>query len=115
MTEKQNPKSISNNQSIHLFLRNLAIGLTVLIVFLSLPNYCSGDCGHANHDHEHHHHHVDEPASFKWSRQANEVHDAGDHHHHPDDSHHHHEHKHHHHSTEEKIIKKAPSRCYLIQ
>lgn len=59
------------------FLRNLAIGITLLIVFLSLPGFClsdcAGDCGHDNHmhhhedDHIHHdHEHVEEPPSFKW-------------------------------------------------
>lgn len=95
MTEKVSQKPISVNQSTQQLWRTVAIGIIVAIVFLSLPNYCSGDCGHDHHGHEHdHHHHVNEPASFKWSQQANEHHhheESGntDHHHHHDDHHHH--------------------------
>lgn len=89
MTENVSQKPISVNQSTHQLWRNIAIGIIVVIVFLSLPNYCSGDCGHDHHGHGHDHHHH-EPASFKWSQQANE-------HHHEEsenaDHHHHHHHK----------------------
>lgn len=67
-------------------LRRAAIGLAFLIVFLSLPSLCFGHG--PGHDHDHHHH--EEPASFKWSRQANEVYEEEVHHHH----HHHHSHEH---------------------
>lgn len=59
-------------------LRNAAIALIVLIVFFCFPNLVTGDCGHDHgdgHHHHHHHHqheHIEEPASFKWSRAANE-------------------------------------------
>lgn len=81
MSEKISQKPISINKSTHQLWRNVAIGIIVVIVFLSLPNYCSGDCEHD------HHHHVNEPASFKWSQQANEHHheeseNFGHHHHH---------------------------------
>lgn len=74
MTEKVSRKPISVNQSTQQLWRTVAIGFIVLIVFLSLPNYCSGDCGHDHHGHHHHGHHHHEPASFKWSQQANEHH-----------------------------------------
>lgn len=94
MNEKVSQKPISVNQSTQQFWRNIAIGIILVIVFLSLPNYCSGDCGHDHHGHgcDHdHHHHVNEPASFKWSQQANE-------HHHEESGNtgHQHDHDHHH-------------------
>lgn len=74
------------------FYRNCAIGLALFIVFMSLPSLCAGH-GH-DHDHDHHHHHA-EPASFKWSREANELYEEELHHHdHGHDHVHHHEHDH---------------------
>jgi len=93
------------------FLRNIAIGITILIVFLSLPGFCWGDCTggcgqshdhhHINHIHDHIHHdeYVEEPPSFKWTRAANEGFDSEEdisheHHHHDDGHQHHHQHHH---------------------
>lgn len=93
-------KNISKNVSYYesnQFWRTIAIGAFVVIAFLSLPQLCSADCGHS-HDHHDHHHHHEEPASFKWSKQANEaIEGDSDHHQH----HHHHGeelHDHGHHS-----------------
>lgn len=90
-------------------LRCVCIGIITLILFLSLPQMCSSCNGHGHHGHDHHHHdhddhHHNEPASFKWSRAANEQPDS--HHHHVDDHNHHHGHHdhhddHHHHQHEE--------------
>lgn len=61
-------------------MRNVALALVAVIVFFCFPNLVSGDCGHdhgVGHGHHHHHHdheHISEPASFKWSREANEEH-----------------------------------------
>lgn len=100
MNDKTTLKNVSDRETSR-FLRNVAIGLAVVIVFLSLPNLCSSDCGHdhGHHDHEHHdHEHIDEPASFKWTRQANEAerlhHEQTEDHKHGH-GHHHHEHAHH--------------------
>lgn len=95
----------------HSYKRYLAIGLIVLIVFLSLPNFCGA------------HEHSDDSPSFKYSKQANEhfednlvhqnhdnshghAHEHGkgcnhghahehhhEHHHHEEEEHHHHEHQ----------------------
>lgn len=83
-------KSIDNNASGKRFLRNLAIGITLIIVFLSFPGLCGA------HEHTH------ENPSFKYSREANEMHshdhhDAHDHHHGHAHDHHDHEEQHHHH------------------
>lgn len=76
-------------------VRNVAIALILLIVFFCFPNFVSGDCGHDHsHDNGHHHEHIEEPANFKWTREANEGHSHS--HHEPEHEHeHHHEHKHH--------------------
>lgn len=96
MGENIQLKRISDHESNHL-LRSLAIGAIILIVFLSLPHFCSAECGHSHDHHDHHHHHDhdhdhdhghhDEPASFKWTKKANEIYEEEQHHHH--DSHHH--------------------------
>lgn len=67
-----------NSMTKKRLLRSIAIGLIVAIVLLSLPYGCQG---HSHHDHDHHHHHhEEEPANFRWSRQANEMYEAdGDH------------------------------------
>lgn len=87
----------------HSYKRYLAIGLIVLIVFLSLPNFCGA------------HEHSDDSPSFKYSKQANEQfednlvhhnHDSHGHAHehgkdcghgHASHDHHHEEEEHHHH------------------
>lgn len=69
------------------FFRNLAIVIIVFVVFFTLPNLCG-----AHGDHDHHGHSHDEPASFKYSKQANEELLKEEHHHTHDDHHgHHHE------------------------
>lgn len=105
--------NIVNDYQKSNILRNLAIGIVILIVFLSLPGFCVGDCGHSHNNHvndpHHHHHHddyVEEPASYKWSKQANEgvnsaedssaSHEHDHHHHHEDEHIHHHDHSHEH-------------------
>lgn len=78
-------------------LRNISIALIVAIVFFCLPKAASADCGHDHgHDHGngHHHEHIEEPASFKWSREANQEH-SHDEHTHKHGQHHQHEHTHH--------------------
>lgn len=103
--------SVSEKKSKNVFeyetnqlLRSIAIGLIVLVLFLSFPSYCTGECSHGHHDHDdHHHQHPEEPASFKWSREANVDHEQVHSHQEPPHSHddHHHHHKH------EKVTKKA--------
>lgn len=51
------------------FLRNLALGVIVCLFFLTLPSLCGA---HSQDGHDHHDHSHGEPASFKYSRQANE-------------------------------------------
>lgn len=127
-----NKKKINNvaDYEKNIVLRNLAIGIAILIVFLSLPGFCTGDCGHSHdnhqaHDPHHHHHHdgyVEEPASYKWSRAANEALDSSEsnsashEHQHNDHGHDHHDahdhiHHHHHpqeHTHEHKVPKSKP-------
>lgn len=84
-------------------LRNIAIAVIVLLVFLSLPGFCRSHQGHG---------HDEEPASFKWSREANQAFDSHaevadpprpgvkcnhghDHHEHGHHDHDHHGHQHH--------------------
>lgn len=107
MNEKVQSKSISIEQANLINWRKLAIGAIIFIVLLSLPKYCSGDCGHSHDDPHHHHHHVDEPASFKWSKQANEAEHLHDHHHH-DHDHQGHEHHHHHPPPAQEKVAKQP-------
>lgn len=96
-------KTLSDKDKMenHSYKRYLAIGLIVLIVFLSLPNFCGA------------HEHSDDSPSFKYSKQANEhfednlVHQSHDNGHghahehgkgcgHSHEPHHHEEEKHHH-------------------
>lgn len=90
-------------------LRNIAIAAIIAIIFFCFPAYVSGDCGHEHGDPgPHHHDHIEEPASFKWTRQANEEHLHHEHEHTDDHGHghEHHQHEHHehiHHTGEEKI------------
>lgn len=117
MTGQNKAKTVSDHESNQL-LRSIAIGAIIFIVFLSLPKLCSADCGHSHehhhhdHDHGHHHddhdhghHHHEEPASFKWSRQANEAYE--DEHNHQG----HHGHQHHHHKYEDPIHTKKPTKA----
>lgn len=46
-------KTVSDHET-NQFWRYLAIGAIVLIVFLSLPHFCSGHA-HDAHDHDHDH------------------------------------------------------------
>lgn len=75
---------------------HIALGLFVVILWLSFPTLCSG---HNDHDHDHHDHQHDERPSFKYSRQANEMYqeESHDHHQHDFDHGHHHDDLHHHH------------------
>lgn len=67
--------------------KNVAIGLLVFILFLTLPILCGGHQGHGH----------GQKASFKYSKEANENFQNQDLHSHPDHDHdHHHEHDHHH-------------------
>lgn len=107
-------KSLSDKDKMenHSYKRYLAIGLIVLIVFLSLPNFCGA--------------HSDDSPSFKYSKQANEhfednlVHEAGHghahehgkgcghghaHEPHHDHHHHHHEEEEHHHEHQPELGK----------
>ncbi|XP_062548512.1 protein catecholamines up [Armigeres subalbatus] len=85
---------------------HIALGLFLVILWLSFPTLCSG---HYEHDHHHDHHHGhDENPSFKYSRQANEIYqdESHDHHHHHDHDHgHHHDDHHHHHIHEDNTPK----------
>lgn len=123
MGEKTKLKNVSDHET-NQFWRMVAIGAIILIVFLSLPPLCSAHSHdspdhhhHHDHDHDHdhgHHHHHEEPASFKWSKQANVVyeeeegvHSHNDHHHDHHDHHHHHdEHAH----THEQKPKNVPGK-----
>lgn len=91
---KNIPINVKDHQTVDNFFRNVALGMVVLIVFLSLPNLCTG--------HDHHGHSHDQPASFKYSREANEhfLKEQEQHHHHDEHLHHHedsHDHHHDHH------------------
>lgn len=84
-------KNVSDHNSTQ-FWRSVAIGAIILIMFLSLPHLCAADCSHSHHPHDHDHHHHKEPASFKWSKEANDVHE--------DHQHNNHDHQHHHHGED---------------
>lgn len=110
MSNKKRPTTVPEYERSRIF-RNAAIGIAFLIVFLSLPSFCYGDCGHDHghghvHAHGHDHHHVEEPSSFKWSREANEIYEETAHshedHHHDHHSHGHHAHHAHSHSEPPK-------------
>ncbi|XP_001605825.1 protein catecholamines up [Nasonia vitripennis] len=79
------------------WIRILLITTFVALIFLDLPVLCASH-GHGDHDHHHHDHdHIEEPPSFKYSKQVNEqaakqnahvhVHNdhVHDHHHHKED------------------------------
>uniref|UniRef100_A0A182QGW2 Zinc transporter n=1 Tax=Anopheles farauti TaxID=69004 RepID=A0A182QGW2_9DIPT len=112
---------------------HIALGLFLVIMFLSFPTLC-GAHGHDHlHDHDHDHHHHHESPSFKYSKQANEMHEAepmeDPHHHHhhhhggDHDHHHHHhhhggdhshDHHHHHHHEERSTGDKVPRDTFYI-
>ncbi|XP_058453800.1 protein catecholamines up-like [Malaya genurostris] len=79
------------------FRVHVALGLLLLMLWMSLPTLCDAhghfdDHDHDLHHHHHHHHHGhDENPSFKYSRQANEVYreENSDHDHHHGHSHNH--------------------------
>lgn len=91
------------------FLRNIALGLIVCIVFLTLPSLCGG---HSHDGADHHGHSHDEPPSFKYSRQANEdvlkkaAHSHHDHAHAGHEHHDEHQHDAHHQDHKHKDEKK---------
>lgn len=72
------------------FFRNLAVVIIVFVVFFTLPSLCGAH--EHDHDHDHHGHSHDQPASFKYSKQANEQLLREEHH-----DHHGHDHVHGHH------------------
>lgn len=75
-------KTHVKNEGAKQFFRNVALGAIILIVFLSLPEFCTG----------HTHMHSDENPAFKYTRQANEL---------PEHEHEHHSDHHH------KVVPKA--------
>lgn len=52
MSGKNKIKNVSDPETNE-FWRYLAIGAIVLIVFLSLPHFCSGQAHDHDHDHDH--------------------------------------------------------------
>ncbi|KAG4073960.1 hypothetical protein HA402_014165 [Bradysia odoriphaga] len=93
-----------NDSKRNTFFRNLAIVVIVFVVFFTLPSLCGAHGNHHGHSH-------DEPASFKYSKQANEElikdehhHDHGHGHSHGHDGHSHdsHDHSHGHKHAETK-------------
>ncbi|XP_063973723.1 protein catecholamines up [Diachasmimorpha longicaudata] len=70
MKRKEDRAESALSASKHTIWIKLALAAIVLIIFLDLPVLCQSQAHH-HHDHDHHHHH-DEPASFKYSKQANE-------------------------------------------
>lgn len=123
MTSVQQPPATAGvdlkRPSSSKWLRNVALAAIVLLVFLQLPSLCTGCDGHVHHHHHHHHdhdhhdHHDEMPASFKYSREANEQplppvrrgHGHDDHHLGHD---HHNEHDHQHHQHHSSGSKSAP-------
>lgn len=84
----------------HSFWVKVALTVFVLIILFDLPVLCRG------HDHHHHHHDHDhdhnEPASFKYSKEANEhLTQPHSHHDHNDD----HGHIHHHEPPKKPLLK----------
>ncbi|XP_055543210.1 protein catecholamines up [Wyeomyia smithii] len=91
------------------FKVHIALGLLLVMLWLSFPTLCDGHEHFDDHDHHHHHHHDDNP-SFKYSRQANEMyqeeHNHHDHHHHHDHKHHNNVHSHEHHAVPDGVKQK---------
>uniref|UniRef100_A0A182SNQ2 Zinc transporter n=1 Tax=Anopheles maculatus TaxID=74869 RepID=A0A182SNQ2_9DIPT len=114
------PKVIPLKEESTSYRVHIALGLFLVIMFLSFPTLCGAHGQHAHdhdhdlHEHDHHHHH--ESPSFKYSKHANEVYEEEPvavphhhhHHHHGEDDHHDHHHHHHdgghhhHHHRQEK-------------
>lgn len=80
---------IEDHKNNGTFIRNVAIGLILLMVFLTLPSICAGHGSHGhNHDgghgHSHnghghsHEQHVDAKPSFKYSREVNEQYEESE-------------------------------------
>nr|XP_029727027.1 protein catecholamines up-like [Aedes albopictus] len=96
---------------------HIALGLFLVMLWLSFPTLCSGHFDEHDHHHDHHHHHGhDENPSFKYSRQANEMYEEAshDHHHHHDHDHgHHHDHDHHHHHHGHQDVPKSKDKAQV--
>lgn len=100
MNTKTKTINVNDYNKSNVILRGVAIGVIILVVFLSFPSYCNGH-SHEHDEHDHHHHHdVEEPANFKWTREANEAY-VDEHHSHEGHAHHSHDH----HTKGEKTIK----------
>ncbi|XP_011304359.1 protein catecholamines up [Fopius arisanus] len=68
---------LSSSPSKHTIWIKIAVAAIILIIFLNLPLICESQGhhhheGHHHHDDHDHHDHPHEPASFKYSRQAND-------------------------------------------
>ncbi|XP_058814839.1 protein catecholamines up [Topomyia yanbarensis] len=77
---------------------HIALGLLLVMLWMSFPTLCDGHGHFDDRDHHHHHHGHDENPSFKYSRQANEMYQEDHHDHlHGSEHHiHHHDHSHDH-------------------
>ncbi|XP_039445697.1 protein catecholamines up [Culex pipiens pallens] len=128
----------SNSKNVRVYI---ALGLFLVMLWMSLPTMAGGHLHEHDHDHHGHHHHHDESPSFKYSKQANEhyedehLHDhhhGHHHHHHHDESpghkysqqaneeaaahhhgHDHHEHDHHHEGDQKSPTKPKPDTFYI--
>lgn len=96
-------------------IKRLLILLTVICCtsFVAAHQHSHGN--HHGHAHDHHGHSHDEPASFKYSKQANEAikkveENHGHEHDHNDHHHHHHDDDHHHHHHEEELPRALPTK-----
>uniref|UniRef100_A0A1Q3F2B2 Putative zip zinc transporter n=1 Tax=Culex tarsalis TaxID=7177 RepID=A0A1Q3F2B2_CULTA len=119
-------KQESNSKNVRVYI---ALGLFLVMLWMSLPTLAGGHLHEHDHNHHGHHHHHDENPSFKYSKQANEQyeddHHHDHHHHHHDESpgfkysqqaneeaaqdHHAHDHQHHHHHEDShKAAKPKP-------
>lgn len=121
-------KQESNSKNVRVYI---ALGLFLVMLWMSLPTLAGGHLHEHDHDHDGHHHH-DENPSFKYSKQANEQYEDDHHHHHHDESpgfkytqqaneeaahhhahHDHHDHDHHHHEGGHKASKPKPDTFYI--
>ncbi|XP_053697433.1 protein catecholamines up [Sabethes cyaneus] len=98
---------------------HIALGLFLVMLWLSFPTLCDGHGHFDDHDHhDHHHHHHDENPSFKYSKQANEMYQEDHVHHeqHQNGHGHHHDHSHGHHTLpdgDKQKAKVAPDTFYI--